>query len=150
MANFNRIILAGNLTRDPELSHTSSSIPVCKFGLAVNRQWTDRETNAKREETMFVDCTAWRRTAEVINQYLQKDSHRRPAGPRNLDDTRGSETQQAQRPSGHVSVYRRAGWWRRGRSRPELRILSRRTGCPAGAEGRPVLSREQVKRWNCY
>lgn len=72
MANFNRIILAGNLTRDPELSQTTASVPVCKFGLAVNRNWTDRETNAKREETMFVDCTAWRRTAEVINQYFQK------------------------------------------------------------------------------
>ena len=72
MANFNRIILAGNLTRDPELSQTTASVPVCKFGLAVNRNWTDKETNAKREETMFVDCTAWARRAEVINQYFQK------------------------------------------------------------------------------
>lgn len=72
MANFNKIILAGNLTRDPELSYTASNTAVCKFGLAVNRNWTDRETNAKHEETMFVDCTAWSRRAEVINQYLKK------------------------------------------------------------------------------
>ncbi len=72
MANFNRIILAGNLTRDPELSYTASNTPVCKFGLAVNRTWNDRQTNTKREETMFVDCTAWSKTGEVINQYLRK------------------------------------------------------------------------------
>lgn len=72
MANYNRIILAGNLTRDPELSYTPSNTAVCKFGLAVNRTWTDRQTNAKREETMFVDCTAWSRSAEVINQYCRK------------------------------------------------------------------------------
>ncbi len=74
MANFNKVILAGNLTRDPELSYTPSNTPVCKFGLAVNRQWTDRQTNEKHEETMFVDCTAWARRAETINQYLRKGS----------------------------------------------------------------------------
>lgn len=72
MANFNRIILAGNLTRDPELSYTTSNTAVCKFGIAVNRNWTERETNTKHEETMFVDCTAWAKRAEVINQYLKK------------------------------------------------------------------------------
>lgn len=72
MANYNRIILAGNLTRDPELSYTPNNTAVCKFGLAVNRTWTNRETNEKREETMFVDCTAWTRRAEIINQYCRK------------------------------------------------------------------------------
>jgi len=72
MANFNRVILAGNLTRDPQLSYTPSNTPVCKFGLAINRNWTDRQTNEKREETCFVDCTAFARQAETINQYLSK------------------------------------------------------------------------------
>ncbi len=72
MANFNRVILAGNLTRDPELSYTPANTPVCKFGLAINRQWTDRQSNEKRSETTFVDCTAFARQAEVINQYLKK------------------------------------------------------------------------------
>ncbi len=74
MANYNRVILAGNLTRDPELSYTPSNTPVCKFGMAVNRTWTDRQTNARREETMFVDCTAWSKTAETLNQYCRKGS----------------------------------------------------------------------------
>ncbi len=72
MANYNRVILAGNLTRDPELSYTPANTAVCKFGLAINRQWTDKQTNERREETTFVDCTAFARQAEVINQYLSK------------------------------------------------------------------------------
>lgn len=72
MANFNRVILMGNLTRDPQLSFTPANTAICKFGLAVNRAWTDRQTNEKREETCFVDCTAFGRTAETINQHLSK------------------------------------------------------------------------------
>ena len=72
MANFNKVILMGNLTRDPELSYTPNNTPVCKFGLAINRQWTDRQTNEKHEETCFVDCTAFGRQAETINQYMRK------------------------------------------------------------------------------
>lgn len=72
MANFNRVILAGNITRDPELSYTASNTAVCKFGLAINRKWRDRNSGENREETCFVDCTAFGRTGEVINQYFGK------------------------------------------------------------------------------
>ena len=71
MASFNRVILAGNLTRDPQLSHTASNTAVCKFGLATNRRWRDRD-GTDREEVCFVDCVAWARAAEVINQYMSK------------------------------------------------------------------------------
>lgn len=71
MANFNRVILAGNMTRDPQLSYTPSNTAVCEFGLAINRKWNDREGNS-REETTFVDITAYGRQAEVINQYMSK------------------------------------------------------------------------------
>ncbi len=72
MANYNRVILAGNLTRDPELSYTASNTPVCKLGMAINRRWRDRNSNELREETCFVDCTAFARSAETINQYMKK------------------------------------------------------------------------------
>lgn len=72
MPNFNKVMLMGNLTRDPELRFTGSNMPICKVGIAVNRQWTDRNTNERKEETTFVDCTAFGRQAEVINQYMQK------------------------------------------------------------------------------
>jgi len=72
MANFNKVILAGNMTRDPELSYTASNMPICKFGIAINRKWRDKSSGETREETCFVDCTAFGRTGEVINQYMGK------------------------------------------------------------------------------
>jgi single-strand DNA-binding protein len=71
MASFNRVILAGNLTRDPELSYTPSNTAICKFGMAMNRKWRDRE-DQMREEVCFVDLTAFGRQGEVINQYFRK------------------------------------------------------------------------------
>ncbi|MBI4580318.1 MAG: single-stranded DNA-binding protein [Planctomycetes bacterium] len=71
MASFNRVILAGNLTRDPELSYLPSGTPVCQIGLAVSRRWRDKEGN-QRDEVCFVDVVAYARTAEVIKQYFQK------------------------------------------------------------------------------
>ncbi len=69
--SLNRVILMGNLTRDPELSHTASNAPVCKFGMATNRKWADRDGN-KKEEVCYVDVTAWGKMGEVINQYMAK------------------------------------------------------------------------------
>lgn len=72
MANYNKVILAGNLTRDPQMSYTASNTPICKFGLAINRRYRLRESGENREETCFVDCTAFGRTGETINQYMSK------------------------------------------------------------------------------
>jgi single-strand DNA-binding protein len=71
MAGFNKVLLMGNLTRDPQLSYTPSQTPVVDFGLAVNRRWTSKGGEA-REETCFVDCRAFGRQAENINKYLTK------------------------------------------------------------------------------
>lgn len=72
MANFNQVILLGNLTRDVELRHTQSGQALAKFGLAVNRKYT--VNGEQKEETCFVDLTAWGRQAEVLNQYVKKGS----------------------------------------------------------------------------
>lgn len=69
--NLNRVLLAGNLTRDVELRHISGNQAVANIGLAVNRRWKSPE-GENREETTFVDCEAWGRTAEVMAQYLSK------------------------------------------------------------------------------
>lgn len=71
MANFNKVILMGNLTRDPELRNLPSGTAVVEFGLAVNRTWSD-QSGEKRESTTFVDCKAMGRTAEIIGQYMSK------------------------------------------------------------------------------
>ena len=71
MAGFNKVLLLGNLTRDPQLSYTPNQTAVVDFGLAVNRRWTGRDGEQK-EETCFVDCRAFGRQAENINKYLTK------------------------------------------------------------------------------
>ncbi len=72
MASFNRVILVGNLTRDPVVRYTPSGTAVSEIGLAVSRQWTDRTSNQRKEETTFVDVTLWGRQAEVAGEYLAK------------------------------------------------------------------------------
>ena len=71
MANFNKVILAGNLTRDPELRYTPKGTAIASFGLAINRKWKS-ETGESKEEVTFVDIEAWDRQAEVIAQYFKK------------------------------------------------------------------------------
>ena len=71
MASFNKVLLMGNLTRDPQLSYTPNQTAVVDFGLATNRRWTGQDGN-QREESCFVDCQAWGRQAENINKYLSK------------------------------------------------------------------------------
>ena len=72
MQGFNKVILAGNLTRDPEMRYTPSGTAVARLGLAVNRKWKDSQTNEMKEEVTFVDVDAWGKQAEAISQYLKK------------------------------------------------------------------------------
>jgi len=69
--SFNKVFLMGNLTRDVEVRHTSSNMAIGKFGIAVNRRYKT-QSGEQREETTFVDCDAFGRTAEVMSQYLHK------------------------------------------------------------------------------
>lgn len=71
MPNYNKVILMGNLTRDPEVKYTSGGTAIAKIGMAINRTWTNKE-GQKQEETTFVDVDAFGRQAEVIGQYLKK------------------------------------------------------------------------------
>jgi single-strand DNA-binding protein len=66
VVSFNRVILAGNLTRDPELRFTNDGVPVCSFGLAVNR------VRSRNEEVDFFDISAWRELGETIANYKKK------------------------------------------------------------------------------
>lgn len=71
MPNYNKVILMGNLTRDPEVRYTSGGTAIAKLGMAINRTWSNKE-GQKQEETTFVDVDAFGRQAEVIGQYLKK------------------------------------------------------------------------------
>ncbi len=71
MASFNKVILMGNLTRDPQLKYLPSQTAVVEFGLACTRRFKT-QAGEDKEEVTFVDCTAFGRTGEVINQYFTK------------------------------------------------------------------------------
>lgn len=71
MANFNKVYLIGNLTRDPELRVTPKGTAICQFGMAVNRQFKD-ESGALRDDTTFVDIEAWGKQGETISKYCTK------------------------------------------------------------------------------
>lgn len=72
MASYNRIIMMGNLTRDPEVKQVTSGQAVCRFGLASNRQFKNKQTGAMAQEVCFIDVDVWGPQAEVCKQYLQK------------------------------------------------------------------------------
>jgi len=71
MPSFNKVILLGNLTRDPEVRYTPKGSAVCDLGIAVNRQYT-LDSGEKREEVTYVDVVLWSRLAEIAGEYLKK------------------------------------------------------------------------------
>lgn len=113
MASYNRVILVGNLTRDPELRYIPSGTAVAEIGLAVNDrvkkgdQWVD--------ETTFVDVTLWARTAEVANQYLSKGSPVLIEGRLKLDQ-----------------------WEKDGQKRSKLRVIADKMQMLGGRDGGPA------------
>lgn len=72
MASFNRVVLVGNLTRDPDYKQLTSGQAVCKLGLATNRQFKNKQTGAMIQEVCFIDVDVWGVQAESCKQYLQK------------------------------------------------------------------------------
>ncbi len=92
MASYNRVILMGNLTRDPQLKYLPSNTAVCEFGLAVNHRYRDRDGNQK-EEVCFVDVAVFGRAGETINQYMGKGRPILIEGRLKLDQWTGQDGQ---------------------------------------------------------
>lgn len=88
MASFNKVILVGNLTRDPEVRVASNNNTICRFGLAVSRTYTTKE-GEKREEATFVDIDSFGKTAEILGKYLQKGRPLMVEGRLQLDQWEG-------------------------------------------------------------
>jgi single-strand DNA-binding protein len=119
VASFNRVILMGNLTRDPEIRYIPSGTAVCDVGLAVN----DRRKGANGEwidETTFVDVTLWGRTAEIAGEYLSKGSPMLIEGRLKLDSWEGTDGQKRSK----LKVICE-----------NLRLLGGRGGGPGGSGG---------------
>lgn len=73
MRGFSKAIVAGNLTRDPELRSTSTGNSVCSFAIAVNRVYRD-QNGENKEDVSYIDCSAWGKPGEIINQYAKRGS----------------------------------------------------------------------------
>ena len=93
MASYNKVILIGNLTRDPELRYTPQGVAIAKIGLAVNRTWKT-ESGETKEEVTFIDVDAFRRQAETLAQYLKKGSPLMVEGRLKLDQWDDKQTGQ--------------------------------------------------------
>lgn len=92
MAGYNRVILLGNLTRDPDLRVTQGGLAICKIGLAVNTKRASKDGTAK-EDVCFVDCTAFGRAAETLHKYMRKGSQLLIEGRLNLEQWESSDGQ---------------------------------------------------------
>lgn len=93
MASYNKVLLVGNLTRDPELRVTPKGTSVCQFGLATSRQFKDEGGNL-REETTFIDIEAWGRPGETISKYCTKGRPLLVEGRLKLDQWEDKATNQ--------------------------------------------------------
>jgi single-strand DNA-binding protein len=102
MASFNKVILMGNLTRDPELRYTPKGTAIAKIGLAVNRVWTT-ETGEKKEEVTFIDVDVFGRTAENVGQYMRKGRPIMVEGRLRLDQWDDKQTGQKRSKLGVVA-----------------------------------------------
>jgi len=74
MASVNKVMLLGNLTRDPELRYTPQGTAVCSFGLALNHSYKNKQTGQKVEDVTFIEVEAWARTGEITAEYVKKGS----------------------------------------------------------------------------
>ena len=118
MANFNKVILLGNLTRDPELRYVPSGAPVCSFDLAVNRSYTT-QAGERRDEVCYVTIVVWGKQAETCAEYLKKGRGALVEGRLTL---RSWETPDGQKRSKHEVVGERVqfmGGRREGGGPPE-------------------------------
>jgi len=92
MASFNKVILMGNLTRDPETRVTAAGLTICKFGLAVNRVFSTKD-GERKEDTTFVDIDAFGKQAEVITKYIRKGDPIFVEGRLKFDQWEGNDGQ---------------------------------------------------------
>ncbi len=94
MANYNKVILIGNLTRDPEVRYTPKGVAIAKLGLAINRTWRDANTGESKEEVTFVDIDAFGKQAETLSKYVRKGSPIMVEGRLRLDTWEDKQTNQ--------------------------------------------------------
>ena len=147
MSNFNKVLLMGNLTRDVELKFTPSNQAVAQIGIAVNRRYRTKE-GEDREETTFVDCEAWGRTAEVMNQYLAKGRPVFIEGRLKLDQWEDKDGQKRSKMKVVVENFQFIGGRPEGQGGPPQQrresAPARRGGSAPASEPHEVIDEEDI------
>jgi single-strand DNA-binding protein len=131
MASLNKVMLIGNLTRDPELRVTPKGTAICQFGLAVNRQFKD-ESGATRDETTFVDIEAWGKQGETVAKFCTKGKPLFVEGRLKLDTWDDKTTGQKR---SKMKIVLENFQFLGGREGGEAGGASRAAGSSAGEEG---------------
>ena len=141
--DYNKVLLMGNLTRDPELRYLTSGTAVCDLGLAVNRRFR-KSDGEQGEETCFVDVVVWARQAETCSQYLKKGSGVFVEGRLKLDSWETSEGQKRSKHSIRVDNFQFLGapgasgqGDDRSVASPQVPAPSAPTGAPPGPDDTP-------------
>jgi len=133
MANYNKVILVGNLTRDPQLSYLPSQTPVCEFGLAVNRRWRGAD-GEQREETCFIDCRLYGKQAETFNQYMSKGRGVLVEGRLQLDRWESQDGQKRSKHRVFVQTFQFLGGGRDAGSQPRQAPPQAQAPGPSGRQ----------------
>lgn len=128
MANFNKVILVGNLTRDPQLSYLPNQTPVAEIGMAINHRWRDAQGNQK-EDVCFVDCRVYGKQAETFCQYVSKGKQVLVEGRLQYSTWEGKD---GQKRSKHRVLVDRFQF---------LSAPGGGPGAPAGGQARPAAQR---------
>ena len=140
--NVNTVILAGHLTRDPELRPLAGDKVVVQFSLAINRRYKGADGEVKEDST-FVDCEAWGRTAELIGQYLAKGSAAYVEGRLKLDSWQDKEGKNRQRLKVLVDNVQFVGPPKAKGGAPADQHEPVAAGTPARIPGRPAIGRDE-------
>lgn len=106
MLELNKVMIVGNLTRDPEKKTLQSGTDVCQFDVAINRRWT--QNGEKKESVCFLNCKAWAKTAEFVAQYFKKGGRIYVEG--RLEQETWTEKETNAKRSKHVLVAERVGF----------------------------------------
>ena len=145
MASFNKVILLGNLTRDPEVRYTPKGSAVCDLGIAVNRNYTT-DSGERREEVTYVDVVLWARLAEIAGEYLKKGRPVFIEGRLQMDTWDDKQTGQKRTKLRVVgeSMQLLGGRPAAGGDAPEAGGESRQTSAPPKPTARPAPDEDEI------
>lgn len=141
MADYNRVILIGNCTRDPELRYSPKGTAMCKLGLAINRHWTS-EGGERKEEVTFVDVDFFGRTAESVGQYVRKGRSVMAEGRLKLEQWDDKQTGQKR---SRLGVLGEACQFLGAKQEGAAAPASRPAATPVGEAPKPAVTKSETE-----